>query len=93
VNCKLFLARTDQQTHNLGARQTRKASRLAEADGVGAIRDKAAYGPNDDTMLSCRLAMVRMCEMMLLVTTGTQCGTKSSGSREGGGSDPICSHR
>lgn len=56
MNCKFLLARTDQQTYHLCARQTSKAWVLAEIDGISEA-GYAAYGPND-AILSCRLAMV-----------------------------------
>ena len=88
MNCKFLLARTDQQTHHLSARQTSKPSALAEIGKIGE-RGYAAYGPND-TILSCRLAMVQICQVMPVVKTGTQCGIRALRSREGGGSEPIC---
>lgn len=39
MNCEFLLARTDQQTHHLSARQTSKASRLAEIDGIS-VRER-----------------------------------------------------
>lgn len=89
MNCKFLLTRTDQQANHLSTRQTSKPSVSAEI-GRYSERGYAAYGPNDDTILSCRLAMVQICQMMPVVKTGTQCGTRALRSREGGGSEPIC---
>lgn len=88
MNCKFLLTRTDQQANHLSTRQTSKPSVSAEI-GRYSERVYAAYGPNDP-ILSCRLAMVQICQMMPVVKTGTQCGTRALRSREGGGSEPIC---